>query len=164
MDGASEPTWTYLRRVEHIGTAHRRSRARESPLAAFGVPDNTRITPSQHSASDTVRQPARNSALNKFDDYSDRVADLAGKVGDAVKEHIPDHAMRWIETGAAIGAIKTGSRVARTVIKRNPVIAVAAVAGAGLLWYAARRRARRVDADGNAIDGEATRITATRRG
>ncbi|PNS08836.1 hypothetical protein [Solilutibacter silvestris] len=89
--------------------------------------------------------------MNKLDSYTDRVADLAGKVGDAVKEHLPDHAMRWIETGAAIGAIKTGSRVARTAIKRNPVLAVAAVAGAGLLWYAARRRNSTHSAAGNSI-------------
>ena len=64
--------------------------------------------------------------MNKLDDYTDRVVDLAGKVGDAVKEHLPDHAMRWIETGAAIGAVKTGSRVARTFVKRNPAIAAVA--------------------------------------
>ncbi|MBS0216189.1 MAG: hypothetical protein JSR63_02545 [Proteobacteria bacterium] len=91
--------------------------------------------------------------MNKLDDYTDRVVDLAGKVGDAVKEHLPGHAMRWIETGAAIGAVKTGSRVARTFVKRNPAIAVAALAGAGLLWYAARRRAKRADvqAPGNSM-------------
>ena len=86
--------------------------------------------------------------MNKFDTYTDRVVDLAGKVGDVVKEHLPDHAMRWIETGAAIGAVKTGSRIAGKFVRRNPVIAVAAVAGAGLLWYAARRRQAAV---GNSI-------------
>lgn len=91
--------------------------------------------------------------MSRFDAYTDHVVDLAGKVGDAVKEHLPDHAMRWIETGAAIGAVRTGSRVARTFVKRNPAIAVAAIAGAGLLWYAARRRAKRgeVQAPGNSI-------------
>ena len=87
--------------------------------------------------------------MNKFDDYTDRVVDLAGKVGDAVKEHLPEHAMRWIETGAAIGAVKTGSRVASKFVRRNPVIAVAAIAGAGLLWYATKQR--RQTAAGNSI-------------
>ena len=87
--------------------------------------------------------------MNKFDDYTDRVVDLAGKVGDAVKEHLPEHAMRWIETGAAIGAVKTGSRVASKFVRRNPVIAVAAIAGAGLLWYATKQR--RQAAAGNSI-------------
>ena len=102
--------------------------------------------------------------MNKFDDYTDRVVDFAGKVGGAVKEHLPDHAMRWIETGAAIGAVKTGSRVARTFVKRNPVIAVAAVAGAGLLWYAARRRASRNRVEeGELLDGQSSRIATVRR-
>lgn len=87
--------------------------------------------------------------MNKLDDYTDRVVDLAGKVGDAVKEHLPEHAMRWIETGAAIGAVKTGSRVASKFVRRNPVLAVAAIAGAGLLWYATRQR--RQAAAGNSI-------------
>ncbi|MBS0199833.1 MAG: hypothetical protein JSR70_05235 [Proteobacteria bacterium] len=87
--------------------------------------------------------------MNKFDGYTDRVVDLAGKVGDAVKEHLPEHAMRWIETGAAIGAVKTGSRVAGKFVRRNPVLAVAAIAGAGLLWYATRQR--RQAAAGNSI-------------
>lgn len=103
--------------------------------------------------------------MNKFDAYTDRVVDFAGKVGGAVKDHIPDHAMRWIETGAAIGAVKTGSRVARTFVKRNPAIAVAAAAGAGLLWYAARRRAKRIQAEeGETIDGESRRVTSIRHG
>ena len=103
--------------------------------------------------------------MNKFDAYTDRVVDFAGKVGGAVKDHIPDHAMRWIETGAAIGAVKTGTRVASKFVRRNPAIAVAAVAGAGLLWYAARRRraSKRLEAngEGESIDGESTRVTST---
>lgn len=97
--------------------------------------------------------------MSKLDAYTDRVVDLAGKVGGAVKDHLPDHAMRWFETGAAIGAVRTGSRVASKFVRRNPAIAVAAVAGAGLLWYAARRRARRIEADGvDAIDVDSTRL------
>ncbi|MBW8824051.1 MAG: hypothetical protein JF567_07470 [Xanthomonadales bacterium] len=103
--------------------------------------------------------------MSKFDAYTDRVVDLAGKVGGAVKDHIPDHAMRWFETGAAIGAVKTGSRVAGKFVRRNPAIAAAAVAGAGLLWYAAHRRAKRIKAgEGETIDGESTRVASIRHG
>lgn len=108
--------------------------------------------------------PARISAMNKLDAYTDRVADLAGKVGGAVKDHIPDRAMQWIETGAALGAVKTGTRVASKFVRRNPAIAVAAVAGAGLLLYAARRRrAKRIEtiSDGELIDGESSRVNTT---
>lgn len=41
---------------------------------------------------------------------------------------------------------------------RNPVLAGAALAGAGLLWYAARRKAKQ--AQDGPIEGTATRIEA----
>ena len=65
-----------------------------------------------------------------------------------------------LETGAALGALKTAPRVATRVVRRNPVIAVAAVAGAGLLWYAARRRAKREGSEAN--EGTSKRIEAKR--
>ncbi len=101
--------------------------------------------------------------MSKFDAYTDRVVDLADRVGGAVKDHLPDRALQWIETGAAIGAVRTGTRVASKFVRRNPAIAVAAVAGAGLLWYAARRRAKRIQAEeGEAIDGESRRVASIR--
>jgi hypothetical protein len=45
-------------------------------------------------------------------------------------------------------------------VRRNPAMAVAAAAGAGLLWYVARRKAKQ--AQDGAIDGSATRIEAKR--
>ena len=102
--------------------------------------------------------------MSKFDAYTDRVVDLAGKVGSTVKEHLPDHAMRLFETGAALGAVKTGTRVAGKFVRRNPALAIAAVAGAGLLVYAARRRrARQLALEGEAIDGESVRVTNSSR-
>ena len=104
--------------------------------------------------------------MSKFDAYTDRVVDLAGKVGSTVKEHLPGHAMRLFETGAALGAVKTGTRVAGKFVRRNPAIAIAAVAGAGLLVYAARRRRARqlaLEGEDKAIDGESVRVTSTGR-
>ncbi|MEO6137049.1 MAG: hypothetical protein ABIP11_00090 [Luteimonas sp.] len=90
----------------------------------------------------------------------ERALQLATQVGEGIKDVVPNRAIQWIETGAALSALKTGSRVATRVVRRNPVIAVAAAAGAGLLWYAAQRRAKQVQ--NGAIDGHATRIEAKR--
>lgn len=90
----------------------------------------------------------------------DRALQLATQVGEGIKSHVPDRALKWVETGAALGAARTGARVATKFVRRNPVIAVAAVAGAGLLWYAARRRAKQ--AENGAIEGQSKRIEAKR--
>lgn len=96
--------------------------------------------------------------MSKFDKTQDRALELIGEIGDGLRKRVPDKAMQWIETGAAIGAVRTGARVATKFVRRNPVLAGAAVVGAGLLWYAARRRARQ--AEDGAIEGTATRVDA----
>ncbi len=101
--------------------------------------------------------------MNTLSTLPERALQLATQVGDGIKDRVPDKAIKWIETGAALGVLKTGSRVATKFVRRNPVVAVAAAAGAGLLWYAARRKARQAQ-DGAAIDGSATRIEARRAG
>ena len=63
-------------------------------------------------------------------------------------------------TGAALGVARTGGKAVLGFARRNPVIAVAAVAGAGLLWYAARRRAQQ--AEDGAIEGQSRRVAAKR--
>jgi hypothetical protein len=51
------------------------------------------------------------------------------------------------------------------VVRRNPVIAVATLAGAGLIWYAAKRRAARAEnGEGTTIEGSARRIEARKGG
>ena len=89
-----------------------------------------------------------------------RALELAAQVGEGIKARVPDRALKWVETGAAIGAVKTGAKVATKFVRRNPAIAVAAVAGAGLLWYAARRRAKQ--AEDAAIEGKSRRVEAKR--
>lgn len=61
-------------------------------------------------------------------------------------------------TGAALGALKTGSRFATKFVRRNPAVAVASAVGAGLLLYAVRRQQKK--AQQGAIEGKATRIEA----
>ena len=91
-----------------------------------------------------------------------RALELATHVGAGIKDAVPDKAIKWVETGAALGALRTGTRVATKIVRRNPAMAVAAAAGAGLLWYVARRKAKQAQ-DGT-IDGSATRIEAKRSG
>lgn len=100
---------------------------------------------------------------NTLSTLPERALQLATQVGAGIKDAVPDKAIKWVETGAALGALKTGGRVATKLVRRNPALAVAAAAGAGLLWYAARRRAKQAGQAGNgAIEGKATRVEAKR--
>ena len=99
--------------------------------------------------------------MGKFDTTQDRALELIGEIGDGLRKRVPDKAMQWIETGAAIGAVRTGAKVAGGFVRRNPLLAGAAVVGAGLLWYAARQRAKK-QAAGQPIEGSATRVEAKR--
>lgn len=90
----------------------------------------------------------------------ERALQLATQVGGGIRDAVPDKAIRWIETGAALGVLKTGSRLATKFVRRNPVVTVAAAAGAGLLLYAARRRA--LQNGTGVIEGRSKRIEAKR--
>ena len=91
----------------------------------------------------------------------ERAMRVAHQVGDGLKDAVPDRAIKWMETGAAMAALKTGGRVATTFVRRNPAIAVTAAAGAGLLWLAARRRRQRME-EAEASDGKTKRVKARR--
>lgn len=98
--------------------------------------------------------------MNKLDLLPERALDLASQAGDAIRLMGPK-ASTLLSTGAKLGALKSGARVGLMVVKRNPVIAVATLAGAGLLWYAAKRRAARAEnGEGSTIEGSARRVEA----
>lgn len=99
--------------------------------------------------------------MSKFDFAQDRALQLIGELGDGLRKAVPGKALQWVETGAALGALKTGTRLATSIARRNPMLATAAVAGAGLLWLAARHRAKQ--AENGPIEGSATRIDAKPR-
>lgn len=99
--------------------------------------------------------------MSKLDFAQDRALQLIGELGDGIRKAVPGKAMQWVETGAALGVLKTGGRLATSLVRRNPVLATAAVAGAGLLWLAARHRAKK--AENGPIEGTATRIDAKPR-
>lgn len=101
--------------------------------------------------------------MNRIDSISERALELAHLVGGNVKQAIP-RAGQWLDAGVKLGAMKTGARVAGTFVRRHPALIAATVAGAGLLWYAAHRRAKRAE-QGNgreAIEGSARRVEAKR--
>ena len=91
----------------------------------------------------------------------ERAMRVAHQVGDGLKDAVPDRAIKWMETGAAVAALKTGGRVATGFVRRNPAVAVTAMAGAGLLWLAARRRRQRME-EAEASDASAKRVKARR--
>jgi len=99
--------------------------------------------------------------MNTLSDIAGRAGKFAARIGEGARNHLPGKALDWVETGAALGAMRTGTRVATRFVRRNPVVAVAAVAGAGLLWYAARQRARKTT-DAEPIEGAARRVEAKR--
>lgn len=73
----------------------------------------------------------------------------AGSVGGALRR---SEAAKWLEAGLKIGALRTGARVVGGFARRHPAVAIATVAGAGLLCYAAYRRRQRARADGAGSD------------
>lgn len=101
--------------------------------------------------------------MNQLSQLPERAMHIAGQVGDGIRGAMPDKAIQWVETGAALAALKTGGRVATRFVKRNPALAVAAAAGAGLLWLAARRRAKRHEEAGDGDGRKAPRRVEARR-
>ena len=105
------------------------------------------------------------------DAVPDRALRLAGQVGDKLMDVVPQRAVRLVETGAALGALRTGSRAAGKFARRHPVALVATAVGAGVVWYALRQRAKRRNdgvwqdehaSEGDALQGRARRIEARR--
>jgi hypothetical protein len=92
--------------------------------------------------------------MRKLDQAQDRALELLGEIGDGLRKKVPDKAVQWLETGAALGALRAGSKVAGTFVRRNPVLVGAAVLGAGVLWFAARQRNKQR----GVIEGQAQRL------
>ena len=98
----------------------------------------------------------------------ERALELAHTAGDGLKSaggslrHFGPQASDWIKTGAAVGAVKTGSKVATKLVRRNPAVAITAAAvGVGLLGYALyRKQQKKKAANGQMVDGQAKRINA----
>lgn len=98
--------------------------------------------------------------MSIFNELTDRALDLASQAGTSLK-HAAPNAGKLLSTGAALGAAKTGGRVAVAFVRRNPVIGIATALGVGVLAYAAHRRRKREEANAP-IEGKSKRIEARR--
>ena len=98
--------------------------------------------------------------MSKLTTITDRAMDLVSQAGTSL-QHVVPRASKLLQTGAALGAVKTGGRVAVGFVRRNPVVAVAAALGVGVLAYAAHRKRKR-DALNAPIEGKSKRIQAKR--
>jgi len=98
--------------------------------------------------------------MNMLNTLPERAMQLASQVGDEIRQAVPTGAGKWLDAGMKLGALKTGGRIAGSFVRRNPAAVAAAAAGAGMLWYLARRRARQ--AEDGAGNGQSTRVEARR--
>lgn len=98
--------------------------------------------------------------MSRLTIITDRALELASQAGSSFRQAVPS-ADKLLQTGAALGAVKTGAKVARGFVRRNPVIAIAAAAGVGLLAYAAYRK-RKHDEANAPIEGKSRRVEARR--
>ena len=104
--------------------------------------------------------------MTKLETIPERALLLASQVGDNLRQVVPPHAGKWLDAGMKLGALKATSRVAGKAVMRHPGAVVAVAAGAGALWYLARRRAKQAEngsADGNSTRVEARKGNGTRR-
>lgn len=113
--------------------------------------------------------------MSKFTEISDRALetalDLVHQAGDglrsassSVRDLVPS-GRKFIKGSAALGAVRTGGKVARSFAKRNPVaVGAAAAVGVGLVGYLVYRKYKQKQESG-VIDGSVRRLEpATTRG
>lgn len=102
--------------------------------------------------------------MSRLDSFSGKMMDLAGQVGDSVRNTLPSGTGKWLQTGAAIGVAKSGSRAVGSFVRRNPAVVVAVAIGAGAAWYALHRYRRKQQASGGGevFEGQSRRIEPRR--
>jgi hypothetical protein len=98
--------------------------------------------------------------MSRFTLITDKALQLVEQAGANMKYVVPS-AGKLMQTGVALGAAKTGGRVAMAFVRRNPVIAVTAALGMGVLAYAASRKRKQEEA-ANPIEGRSKRVEARR--
>ncbi len=104
--------------------------------------------------------------MSAIDELGKRGAAVFDIAREAVNASSPK-VKAWLKTGAALGAARTGTRVASGLVRRNPGLAIATVAvGAGYLAYTAyRKRAAAVaeQAKEQPIEATATVVETRKR-
>ncbi|KAB7769717.1 hypothetical protein [Xanthomonas maliensis] len=109
-----------------------------------------------------ITERALERALELAGTAGDHLRHAASNAGDQARHagnslrHLGPGASDWLKTGAALGAVRTGSKAATRLVKRNPAVTVAAaVAGLGLIGYAVYRKRKR---DQDVIGGNVHRL------
>lgn len=100
--------------------------------------------------------------MSRLDSISSKVMDLVGQVGDNLRTSLPGTAGKWLQTGAALGVARTGSKAVGTLVRRNPAVAVATLVGAGVAWYMVHRHRKQQLESGGVIEGKARRVEPRR--
>lgn len=98
--------------------------------------------------------------MSRLTSITDRAMELASQAGTSLTKISP-RAEKLLKTGAALSVVKTGGKVALGFARRNPVVAVAAAVGVGVLAYAANRK-RKQAALNAPIEGKSKRVEAKR--
>ena len=96
-------------------------------------------------------------AIDRLSQSSTALARQARRTFESTSAHLP----QWLEAGAVLSVAKTGTKVATTLVRRNPGIAIAVgVVGVGVLayrFYRKRAAAAQTDAPRAAISGKISR-------
>ena len=102
------------------------------------------------------------SKFNSFDSVIEQIVKAAENAGGAISDHVPDRAKALLTSGAALGVMKTGGKVATGFARKNPALMVATVAGAGLAYYLVRRHQKKAQERDRIIEGQASRVRSRR--
>ena len=98
--------------------------------------------------------------MSRFGEFSDRALELAERAGEKLQIS-GSQTGKLLQTGAALGVARTGAKAAAKFVRRNPVVAVAAAAGIGVLAFAAYRKRKRAQMQGS-TEGWPKRVDARR--
>ena len=98
------------------------------------------------------------SKFDKFEALSDKAVSLMSQAGDSLRDAIPGSAEKWMKSGLAIGAARSGTKLAGSFVRRNP--AIIAASAIGVAWAIAYQYRKRKQA--NAVEGSSRRIEPNR--
>ena len=98
--------------------------------------------------------------MNPFERLSRRARLLTAHAGDRFGPAVGG-AGKLLQAGASLGALRGGAKLARAVVRRNPLLAVTAGIGVGLLALAAYRQRKRAQMQGS-TEGHPRRIDPRR--
>lgn len=100
------------------------------------------------------------SKFDKFEALSDKAMSLFDQASDSLRDAIPGSAEKWMKSGLAIGAARSGTKIAGGFLRRNPAIIAASAVGVGVAWAIAYQYRKRQQT--KAVEGSSRRIEPNR--